>query len=173
MENKENKVTNDFLNNENPFIFSTDNNTPNPKIEVIQALQPTFIPYALNQDELKLNFRRFLDANMDNLISDIINEYCYKNQLPQLTEQALIDCNNFTNEDLMDAIIKIKSLKLWNKQQQLREKVHDGLINSMKENQKAKAYSTKIPNEEDDLITVNEIIKKCERQKEKENKKTN
>lgn len=164
MEAKENdnNITNDFLNNENPFIYSTDRIVPNPKLEVVQSLQPSFIPYALNQEELKANFVRFLEKNTNNIISDMINEYCYKNQLPLVTEEMLCDSNDYTNEDLVDLLIKIKSVRLWNKQQQLREKVLSGLVNTMSESEIIKAYNCKLPKEEEDEIIVNELKKKLE-----------
>lgn len=159
-DNIDEKITESFLLNENPFIFSDENfgtKELKTKLEALQSLQPPFIPFAIDQAELKNSLRHYYE-NHEELVEKYLDEYFACRNIQNADRVSFL--SNRESEEVIDLLIKIKQIKLYNKQAQLRERVHFGLKEVMTAEQLEHAYMCKIPDEGRDAAFVDMLEKK-------------
>lgn len=159
-ENDSVKVSEAFLSNENPFIFSNEtfgSKELKTKLDAVQSLQPPFIPFAIDQAELKSSLRQYYERH-EEIVSEIIRKYFEDRNMENVDYELF--CQNRDDEDVLDLLIKVKQIKLYNKQAQLRERVYLGLKEIMTVEQMEHAHLCKIPDEVKDAAIVEMLERK-------------
>lgn len=154
------KVSEAFLSNENPFIFSDEtfgSKDLKTKLDAIQSLQPPFIPFAIDQAELKSSLRQYYEKH-EEIVSEVIRRYFESRNMENIDYELF--CQNKDDENVVDLLIKVKQIKLYNKQAQLRERVYLGLKEIMTVEQMEHAHLCKIPDDEKDAAIVDMLERK-------------
>lgn len=154
-----------FLLNENPFIFSDEvfgTKELKTKLEALQSLQPPFIPFALDQNDIKNTLRNYYE-DYDALIKSFLKDYFADKDIEPPEYDSFLQ--NKDDEEVINVLTKIKQIKLYNKQLQLRERVYLGLKEVMTAEQLERAHMYKIPDEERDAALVEMLERKNRQEK--------
>lgn len=154
------KVSEAFLNNENPFIFSDEvfgSKELKTKLDAIQSLQPPFIPFAIDQTELKSSLRQYYERHEER-VDEFLRKYFESRNIVNVDYESF--CQNRDDDEVLDLLIKTKQIKLYNKQAQLRERVYLGLKEIMTIEQMEHAHLCKIPDEGKDAAIVDMLERK-------------
>lgn len=154
------QVSEAFLSNENPFIFSDEtfgSKELKTKLDAVQSLQPPFIPFAIDQAELKSSLRQHYERH-EEIANEVIRKYMESRNMANADYRLL--CQNRDDDDVVDLLIKVKQIKLYNKQAQLRERVYLGLKEIMTVEQMEHAHLCKIPDEGKDAAIVDMLERK-------------
>lgn len=154
------KISEAFLNNENPFIFSDElfgSKELKTRLDAIQSLQPPFIPFAIDQAELKNSLKQYYERH-EEIVDELLRRHFESNNMADVDRASFFQKRD--DEDVLDLLIKIKQIKLYNKQAQLRERVYLGLKEIMTVEQIEHAHLCKVPDEGKDAAVVDALERK-------------
>lgn len=137
----EDKIPQEYVNNENPFAYIRDyfenpflDPAIKPKLDALQQIQPKFIPLGIDLHTLKAE--QMIKTNM--VIEEHIREMLNKGMklignTSILNREAILR-ENIEVPGVIDILIDIGRLRLLHSQGRLREKVYSSLKSNLPSN---------------------------------------
>lgn len=156
-----------YLSNENPFEFfnnETSSKESKNHIESVFSVQPSFIPSAIDSSELKsalYTHYQDIESIRDKILIKFLKS---KNLEPMPVEEFINTHYETDDEEILSILVKLEQIKLYNKQQQLRDRIMGGIREVMSDEQLSRAFSKRLIDEDKDCAIV-KILERNNREK--------